>query len=346
MDAAYRIVLFLFILMLPAVSGVHGASQEQTWTNENNESLFNGPDKPTQITFTSCMKILSITTNHWNYGQGDTPGKLSLVHEDGTVYGPWRAFGVNGSGNEPNAYWTFNPGEVVKAGTYLVSDTNPQTWVQNDASDNRGMATIISVPSPCLNEAGDIPADATVPIEPTPTVPVEAEGGIELTPGEIDPSTLSGGAYDRETVPILEQVGFRLVNDQIHGGDPVYALLRVKNTGYRALEDGYITIRLISTSDIATYRAGMAKLPVITAGEERDIPLIIPTSGPDENTNTSAGNTLFCSDYLLEGTINELMQGGYFQRRGDLLLPRQKLLTVTGCCQEPHTQNTVRGCRE
>lgn len=337
--------LFLVLSLLLTICWTTSASgTAQTWTNENADTLFSGPDKPTLVTFNTCVKILSVTTNHWNYGQGETPGKISLNHEDGTIYGPWRAFGVNGTKNEPDVYWSFNPGEVVKAGTYLVSDTSPRTWVQNDASDNRGMVTIVTEPVPCLNATGDIPLVTNETEDPAPPVPEEIEGGVLLTPGDIDPGTLKGGTNNTETVPVIEQVGFRLLSGSIQGGDPVYAMLRVKNTGDRALEDGYVSIRLISAGDISTYRAGMGKVPIITAGEERDIPLIIPTSGPGMN-ETGSTDTLLCTDYLLDGRIHELMEGGYFEVRGELLLSRQKVISVTGCCQEPYTVHTLRGCR-
>lgn len=344
MHNAHRFFLLL-ILLLPVLTVASGAGQEQTWTNENTNTYYNGPDKSTQVTFPGCVKILSITTNHWNYGQGDTPGKISLVHEDGTVFGPWRALGVNGTHNESDVYWSYTPGEVVKAGTYLVSDTNPQTWAQNDASDNRGVATIVSEPVSCLNETGDIPLVSNETILPAPTVPPEIEDAITLTPGDIDPATLTGGSINTEVVPVIKQVGFTLLNTPIYGGDPVYAILRVRNTGDRALEDGYVTIRLVSAKGISIYPGGSAKIPVLTAGEERDISLIIPTTGPGQNSTENAGPVLLCTDYLMDGSINELMNGGYFERRGELQLSRQKMISVTGCCQEPYTAHILRGCR-
>lgn len=96
---------------------------------------------------------------------------------------------------------------------------------------------------------------------------------------------------------------------------------------------------------ITTYLSGMAQLPTITADEERDIPLIIPTSKPDGNGVTPAENSLICGTYILDGSITEHMEGGKLVRRGDLLLPREKLISVTGCCLEPQTNNHLRGCR-
>lgn len=337
---ATLLLLLVFLISLPT-----GAVSPQVWTNENTDTLFNGPDKPTLLTFSTCVNLISITTSHWNWGTGDMPGMISLFHEDGTQYGPWHAAGVNGTHDEPNVYWTYIPGsaiEILKAGTYRISDSNPQTWAQNDASDNRGIATVVSEPVSCN---GNDDQQEPQPVNGTrPAVPEEMEGAITLTPGDIDPADLQGGAVAADTNPMIEQVGFRLLSGEIEGGDPVYALLRVKNTGLRDLVDGYVSIRLVSAEDISVYRAGMGKIPVITAGEERDIPLIIPTGGPSEEKSEGTG-TLLCTRYLLDGRIHELMEGGYFETRGELALSRQNLLSVIGCCQEPYTVSTLRGCR-
>ena len=71
----------------------------------------------------------------------------------------------------------------------------------------------------------------------------------------------------------------RSLSSSIHGGDPVYVMLRVKNTGERALEDGYVTIRFISKDNSFSYKGGTVHHPTINFGEERDIPLIIKTEG-------------------------------------------------------------------
>jgi len=139
------------------------------------------------------------------------------------------------------------------------------------------------------------------------------EGGVTITAGDLDPATLKGGANTTETVPVIEQVAFRPLSSSIHGGVPAYVMLRVKNTGGRAPEDGYVTIRFISKDGTFSYKGGTAHLPTIYPGEERDVPLIIKTQRAGEK---KTGNTLYCSEYLLDGSINELMEGG-ISRRGE-----------------------------
>jgi hypothetical protein len=106
--------------------------------------------------------------------------------------------------------------------------------------------TIVFKPAACLNETGDITREPQDTISPMPTIPEEMEGGVTITASDLDPATLKGGAINTETVPVIEQVAFRPISSSIHGGDPAYVMLRVKNTGGRALEDGYVTIRFIS----------------------------------------------------------------------------------------------------
>lgn len=341
MHILYLTCILLMMVMIPLGVGVV-SSQEQIWTNENPDKLFNTPDKPTLVTFNSCVKILSITTNHWNYGKGDDPGKIMLFHEDGTQYGPWGTFGKNGTKNEQNVYWISNPGDVLKPGTYSVADSNPTTWAYNDGSDNRGIVTVIFEPVECLNESDNVSLESQEINTPIPTIPEEMEGGVTITAGDLDPATLKGGANTTETVPVIEQVAFRPISSSIHGGDPAYVMLRVKNTGERALEDGYVTIRFISKDGKYSYKGGTAHLPTIYPGEERDVPLIIKTEGAGEK---KTGNTLYCSEYLLDGSINELMEGGYFEKRGELSMPREQFIDINGCCQEPYSGTSVRGCR-
>ena len=342
-ELPYTRIYLLFCLFLVLGWSATVSGSVLNWTNENTGTVYNHPDKPTLVSFSGCVKILSITTNHWNYGTGDTPGKINLFHDDGTSYGPWGTVGMNGTNDAPNVYWVSRPGEILKGGTYTVSDSGPGTWGQNDASDNRGIVTISYEPVNCPNETGETPGAGDELVQTPSPVPEGMEDGVTMNPGDVDPGTLTGGANDTETVPVIEQVVFRPISDSIHGGDPAYVMLRVKNTGYRALDDGYVTIRFISKDGLYSYRAGTAKIPPFTAGEERDIPLIIRTEGPQ--ANGTGTNTLYCTEYLLDGSINELMEGGYFEKRGELSMPREKFIKVTGCCQEPYTGDSFRGCR-
>jgi hypothetical protein len=64
----------------------------------------------------------------YHYGAQKPPGTISLQHDDGTVYGPWQAAGAVGQGGVKNAYWWVQPNVELKAGHYLVIDSDPATW--------------------------------------------------------------------------------------------------------------------------------------------------------------------------------------------------------------------------
>ncbi len=76
------------------------------------------------------------------FNRGATPGMISLRHQDGTVYGPWPAKGLAGEGGVTNAYWVVEPMVVIKAGTYIIVDSDPSTWSYNSASSNAGLSLI------------------------------------------------------------------------------------------------------------------------------------------------------------------------------------------------------------
>ena len=95
---------------------------------------------PTTFTLGTSWWATEIRTYHWNNGQGATPGTITLVGDNGVIYGPWQASGEPGSGGVANAYWVIEPNVVLGPGTYIVADSDPDTWSQNDDTGGRGMA--------------------------------------------------------------------------------------------------------------------------------------------------------------------------------------------------------------
>ncbi len=120
-----------------------------TWTNENTDAVTNNPTSPTLITFESDVQILSISTYHWNNGQGvATPGTIGLKGSDGTMYGPWQATGEKGKDGVPNTRWTAIPDtsgkekQTFQKGIYTVIDSDESTWSANTNSKNQGFCTV------------------------------------------------------------------------------------------------------------------------------------------------------------------------------------------------------------
>lgn len=120
---------------------------EQTLlNNENAGAVVNNPTLPTTFTTAQGFGITYLSTYHWNDGKGAKPGKLSIQSSNGTIYGPWKAVGLPGSGGVRNATWQCRPSVYLPAGTYTVIDSSPLTWSQNASSGGRGFARVLGKP--------------------------------------------------------------------------------------------------------------------------------------------------------------------------------------------------------
>jgi len=118
------------------------AQEVVLYTNNNSGGVSSGPTQPTRFTLNAAARISSLLTYHWNDGRGQPPGSISLVHQDGTRYGPWTASGTPGSGGVPNAYWTVRPDVVVQPGIYTVGDSHAASWAQNAQSNSEGIVQV------------------------------------------------------------------------------------------------------------------------------------------------------------------------------------------------------------
>ena len=117
---------------------------QKIFNNGNIYGVRNAPTQPTVITLNHAFFIDSIVNYHYNGGQGDTPGTISLISANGEVYGPWHAVSNPPDGSDPRKYWTVLPKVTLPPGTYTVVDSNPSTWAQNDQSARKGMCWIVA----------------------------------------------------------------------------------------------------------------------------------------------------------------------------------------------------------
>lgn len=143
-----------------------------TWTNENTGTVTNNPTSPTTIPFETDVQILSISTYHWNNGQGvPVPGTIGLKSSDGTIFGPWKATGENGQGGVPNARWTAVPdnsdgaGQVLKKGTYTIIDSDESTWSVNEKSKNQGFCTVQYLSASEINPVTNLSVSSVKPLD-------------------------------------------------------------------------------------------------------------------------------------------------------------------------------------
>ena len=90
-------------------------------------------------------KLESITTYHYIDGGGPAPGTIGLTADDGTAYGPWQAYGLEGQGGVANAFWRVDADVPLPVGTYTIVDSDPSTWSTNDTAEGVGFATVMVV---------------------------------------------------------------------------------------------------------------------------------------------------------------------------------------------------------
>ncbi len=143
-----RMMIILLVLLFAALSLCGCGSEEQSalehdviWTNSNIQGVQNNPEKPTIITLEEDYFVTAIMDYHY-FNDGQKPGTISLIGDDGTKYGPWQAKGRKGQGDVENAYWDTFPNVQLKAGTYEVIDSHVESWSQNDDSGNSGITEV------------------------------------------------------------------------------------------------------------------------------------------------------------------------------------------------------------
>jgi hypothetical protein len=134
----------------------HCSGKQSTVTDTNTGAVQNGGTPPVLDTHQRAYCVLSITTYHWNNGQGATPGTVGLTVLSGLggvgrTLGPLQAVGSSGQGGAKNVNWTASfqtaPQPVVIRGRYQCDDSDPATWSQDPATHGRGFCTVVLEPA-------------------------------------------------------------------------------------------------------------------------------------------------------------------------------------------------------
>lgn len=135
---------------------VNNPTEQRIYSNWNGYGGVTGPTSPTTFTLTQPFALTFMNTYHHN-SPSEAPGIFSLVHEDGTVYGPWNASGgysslicyVNFKGGGDEGYsdplTTLTPSDqypILKPGTYTMLDSNGATWTCNGDSGFAGFLQV------------------------------------------------------------------------------------------------------------------------------------------------------------------------------------------------------------
>lgn len=143
------LLVSVFILLLGCNLGASkppAPGGGEIFNNMNKDRVYNGPTRPTVFTIAKPHLITSIMDYHY-FNHGAPAGTIALRHSDGTVYGPWAATGKPGQGGVPNALWEVAPNTTIKAGTYVVVDSDPGTWSRNPGSGDAGNTIIKGTPT-------------------------------------------------------------------------------------------------------------------------------------------------------------------------------------------------------
>lgn len=97
-----------------------------------------------RLTVSEPVMITRITTYHWNFGRGDDRGgEISLTGPEN--YGPFQTKKtVAGDDGTPNAKWIFEPGVVLKPGSYRIEmpKEKKKTWSYNIDSEGKGFVIV------------------------------------------------------------------------------------------------------------------------------------------------------------------------------------------------------------
>ena len=116
-------------------------SYEVLWSNFNSGAVQNGAPVSVTLDVYTDVKIQAITTYHWNKGNGELPGSIS-IWENGDEIGSWDASARPGSGTD-NVYWDVFPDIVLEGGhKYDFVDSSPMTWSCNEESEYEGFLEI------------------------------------------------------------------------------------------------------------------------------------------------------------------------------------------------------------
>lgn len=139
------LTLLLAVLMLLSAAPLPALADsvdnyEVIHSNFNSYAVENDPPYLENLRLKSHDYLIqAISTYHWNYGRGATPGQIWVERDDGVTYGPWQAVGRSSNGIA-NATWdVFPTGFVMEHDHYYcVMDSDEETWSWNDASDEIG----------------------------------------------------------------------------------------------------------------------------------------------------------------------------------------------------------------
>jgi len=112
-------------------------------------AVSNGAYGSVHLDLAEKTRIRTSQTYHWNNGAGTTsPGSILIVDmntlesDGGYPMTEYEAYGLEGSGGAPNAYWVVEPNLVLEPGKYEIIDSEQSTWAQNSETGGVGVTKV------------------------------------------------------------------------------------------------------------------------------------------------------------------------------------------------------------
>ena len=130
------VVLVLAGLAFTAGEVKQSQASSMVFNSFNAAGVSNGPTVGTTFTLTQTTTVSSIVNYHWNNMSGHDPNLVAgwigieqVVNGFPNVeIGRWPAIGKVGAYGATNVLWVVSPNMQLGAGTYKITDSNPETW--------------------------------------------------------------------------------------------------------------------------------------------------------------------------------------------------------------------------
>jgi PKD repeat protein len=164
----------------PPLSYSCTGSQIKLFDNSNGGGVLNAAKPPSFSTKGRAYCLVSLTTYHWNNGQGKAPGTIGLTGS--STAGPFKATGSAGQGGVPNVNWTVNvptAKPVVINGSYTCQDSDPASWSQNPQTGGKGFC-IVYVENAVLKPGSGVGVTTTTKKKPTTTTAKKSSNKLAI----------------------------------------------------------------------------------------------------------------------------------------------------------------------
>jgi len=203
--------------------------QVKLFDNSNGGGVSNGGKQPSFTTYgtigVTAWCLNSITTYHWNNGQGAKPGTIGLGPLSfGAIVNPVPprpATGSPGANGAANENWTVSyptTSPTIISGSYTCKDSDPATWSQDATSSGKGFCTVYATPAYVSNFTLPSGLHISQPAPPPPTPPSSSTSTPSLSHIKCFTGTLSTMLLYPINVP-ADQWGLLLLQCGIKQGD-------------------------------------------------------------------------------------------------------------------------------